>query len=138
MRWAGYPVPRPTWRPSKPTIRPPTPGPPSPPCPPRGRAWPPSGWTAVSPAAAISTRCALPSTDVFTTDYHYPAVQWLYCANIISGYSSSPPCANAPCFLPGNPTTRGQLTKLVALAFGFDISNPGPQIFADVPPDYPF
>ena len=54
---------------------------------------------------------AVPSTQHTFTDVAYGSPFWLYVERatlhgVISGYSSSPPCATAPCFLPGNSVTR--------------------------------
>ena len=59
---------------------------------------------------------------------------------VISGYSSSPPCTTGvPCFLPGNPVTRGQTAKFVANAAGYTDPIPSTQqTFTDVPPSNPF
>ena len=59
----------------------------------------------------------MPFTDVAPTDYFYEAVRYLYCAGVISGYSDGT-------FRPYNPTTRGQLTKIVVLGFGLPLYNP--------------
>jgi hypothetical protein len=63
---------------------------------------------------------------------------------IISGYTCGGP--DEPCVAPGNrpyfrPTrsiTRGQLSKVLALARGYALPDPGPPAFADVPPGHPF
>ncbi len=79
---------------------------------------------------ATATPCALPFTDVQSSDYFYAGVQGLYCQGVISGYGTEfRPYANA---------TRAQLSKMVALAYGWDLSSPGPQRFEDVPADNTF
>ncbi len=56
---------------------------------------------------ATPTACVVPFTDVHLDDWFYPYVSYLYCHRVISGYSSG--CeTGAPCFHPGNDTTRGQ------------------------------
>src|SRR5207302_6453136 len=63
----------------------------------------------------------------------------LACRGIVSGYSSSPPCAVAPCFLPGNPVTRGQAAKFVSNAAGYTDSIPSTrQTVTDVAYGSPF
>ena len=75
----------------------------------------------------------LPFTDVHQTDWFYDYVQWMYCNNIIHGYDTNPPCnTGTPCFKPDNPTTRGQMAKIVTLAFGFAIDATGGPHFQDV------
>jgi ribosomal protein L30/L7E len=70
-------------------------------------------------------------TDVFPTDYYYEAVRHLYCAGVISGYSDGT-------FRPYNPTTRGQLTKIVVLGFGLPLYTPPSPTFTDVPTTHTF
>jgi hypothetical protein len=77
------------------------------------------------------TPCPLPFTDVNPNDYFYPAVRYLYCRGVISGYGDGT-------FRPYNNTTRGQLAKIVVLAEGFPIYTPPVPTFLDVPPTDPF
>ena len=57
----------------------------------------------------------------------------MYRNNIIHGYDTNPPCnTGTPCFKPDNPTTRGQMAKIVTLAFGFAIDTTGGPHFQDV------
>src|SRR5207302_6785278 len=73
-------------------------------------------------------------TDVQPNDPFYPYVRCLTCRTIVSGYSTAPPCAVAPCFLPGNNVTRGQIAKFVANAAGYtDVIPSTQQTFTDVP-----
>ena len=60
---------------------------------------------------ATASPCALPFTDVQTTDYFYVPVSYLYCRGVISGYGDNT-------FRPFSNTTRGQLSKIVSLARG--------------------
>jgi hypothetical protein len=79
-------------------------------------------------------------TDVCPPDYFYTHVQTLANDGIISGYTSVPPCNNSlwvPCFKPYNTTTRGQMTKIISLAAGFNEPVTG-QTFEDVPPSSTF
>jgi hypothetical protein len=83
-----------------------------------------------SPTATI-TPCTIPFTDVSPADYFYEAVRYLYCAGAISGYSDNT-------FRPYNNTTRGQVCKIVVLAFDIETYTPALPSFYDVPPTHPF
>jgi N-acetylneuraminic acid mutarotase len=78
-----------------------------------------------------ATSCAIPFTDVHATDYFYAGVRWLYCSGAISGYGDNT-------FRPFNNTTRGQMVKIVVLAFGITIYTPATPTFRDVPTTDPF
>jgi hypothetical protein len=72
--------------------------------------------------------------DVAPVDWFYSYVEYLYCQGVINGYTTTPPCdADTPCFKPYNTTTRGQLSKIAVLAFGFPINTAGGPHFSDVP-----
>src|SRR5258708_32376343 len=58
------------------------------------------------------------------------------CRGIINGYASGCGTGN-PCFRPSNDVTRGQLSKIVANAAGFN-DPVGDQQFEDVPPGSTF
>jgi hypothetical protein len=90
-----------------------------------------SGAATSTSAVATVTPCPLPFTDIFPTDYFYEAVRYLYCAGVISGYSDNT-------FRPYNPTTRGQLTKIVILGFGLPLYTPPTPTFTDVPTTHTF
>lgn len=79
----------------------------------------------------VTTPCAITFTDVQPTDYFYQAVQYLYCHGAISGYADNT-------FRPYNNTTRGQLSKIVALAEGWPVNTAGGPHFNDVPVADPF
>jgi plastocyanin len=64
--------------------------------------------------------------DVLPTDFFYDAVRYLYCHGVISGYSDG-------LFRPYNPTTRGQLTKIIVLARGWTVICPSTAHFNDTP-----
>ena len=79
-------------------------------------------------------------SDVCQEDYFYASVLSLNEAGVVSGYGSSPPCENeghVPCFKPYEKISRGQASKVVALAAGLqgDVSG---QTFEDVPPGSTF
>jgi hypothetical protein len=82
-------------------------------------------------AVATETPCPMNFSDVQPSDYFYVPVRYLYCAGAISGYSDGT-------FRPYNNTTRGQLTKIVVLAEGWQVQCPTPGHFTDVPPSDPF
>jgi hypothetical protein len=75
-------------------------------------------------------------TDVCPGTYYYTAVTNLVNANIISGYSTAPPCPNnlwIPCFLPNNTATRGQVSKIIKLGANIPTNTTGGPHFTDVP-----
>ena len=65
-------------------------------------------------------------TDVQPGDYFYEPVRYLWCHGVVSGYGDGT-------FKPYNRTTRGQLTKILVLAFGMTIYTPPTPTFRDVP-----
>jgi hypothetical protein len=74
------------------------------------------------------------------TDYFYDAVLALRADGILSGYNTAPPCNNSlwiPCFKPYNTSTRGQITKVAALAAELTVPA-GSQKFEDVLPGSTF
>jgi plastocyanin len=85
-------------------------------------------------AAPTTTPCALNFSDVRAGDYFYDDVHCVYCRGAISGYADGT-------FRPFNNTTRGQMAKIVVLAFNIPGYSPSVPTFADVPitqPFYPF
>jgi hypothetical protein len=86
---------------------------------------------ATGTATATGTVCAITFTDVLPTDYFYEPVRYLYCNGVISGYSDNT-------FRPYSNTTRGQMVKIIVLAFGYAIYTPTTPTFTDVPADHPF
>jgi hypothetical protein len=91
--------------------------------------------TASPTATSIPPRCPGERfTDVCPGDYFYTPTLNLNDRGVIAGYNSSPPCgtlADVPCFKPYNNLSRGQATKILTLAAGFEPSPIGQQ-FADV------
>ena len=77
------------------------------------------------------TECVITFTDVPPDYPFYEYIRCLYCRGAISGYADNT-------FRPGNNTTRGQVTKIVILAFGYEIYIPTSPTFTDVPTDHPF
>jgi hypothetical protein len=97
--------------------------------------------TATPGISATTTVCPLTFADVLPADPFYPYIRCLACRGILSGYSTSPPCApgGTPCFNGGATITRGQVAKIVSNAAGF--VDPIPltrQTFTDVPYGSPF
>jgi phosphatidylserine/phosphatidylglycerophosphate/cardiolipin synthase-like enzyme len=85
-----------------------------------------------TPAVTASpTSCVMSFSDVHTSDYFYVPVQYLFCRGVISGYADGT-------FRPFNDTTRGQLSKIVVLARGWELQCPTNGHFSDVPPSDPF
>jgi hypothetical protein len=80
--------------------------------------------------------------DVPPNHTYYQYIERMASRGIIAGYpcgSPGEPCNanNDPYFRPGNTVSRGQTTKMVCIAFGFN-EPAGPQDFEDVPPGHTF
>jgi len=75
--------------------------------------------------------CGMRFVDLPEDYWAYSYISYLYCNGVISGYADGT-------FRPGASTTRGQLTKLLALGFGWNLYNPVFPDFTDVPVDHPF
>ncbi len=111
---------------ASPTLVPPTATP--------ARPDPPSFTPALPSATPVppsATPCAVTFVDVPPDAYYAAPVAWLACRHVLSGYADGT-------FRPFNTTTRGQLTKLVALGFGWPLQSPATPTFVDVPPSQPF
>jgi hypothetical protein len=80
---------------------------------------------------STSTPCAINFSDVQPNDYFYEPVRYLTCAGVISGYADGT-------FRPYNNATRGQMCKIVVLAYGYATYTPPNPTFTDVPPSDPF
>jgi hypothetical protein len=89
--------------------------------------------TSVPSNTATATPCTVSFSDVQPSDYFYQPVQYLACRGVLGGYSDGT-------FRPYNPTTRGQLAKIVVLAFAVPLQTPaaGGYTFADTPPGSTF
>ena len=70
-------------------------------------------------------------SDVTQGDWFYEYVNCLYCRGAISGYADGT-------FRPNSNTTRGQMAKIIVLAYAIDIYIPNTPTFTDVPADHPF
>ncbi len=81
--------------------------------------------TPTGAATLTPTACPITFSDVQPTDYFYVAVRYLFCSGVISGYSDGT-------FRPGSNTTRGQLSKIVVLAMGWELQCPAAPHFSDV------
>jgi hypothetical protein len=75
-------------------------------------------------------------TDVPVDHTFYAGIRCLACREIISGYASGCETGN-PCFRPGNNVTRGQTSKIVSNAAGFN-EPVTEQSFEDAPPGSTF
>ncbi len=84
--------------------------------------------TRIPTDTATTTPCTLRFSDVQESDYFYPAVQYLACRRVVSGYGDGT-------FRPYTTATRAQLVKIVILGFGLPIQTPaaGAYTFSDVP-----
>ena len=69
-------------------------------------------------------------TDVFTNEYFYPGVQYLFCGLVVSGYLEPDQTVT---YRPYKNTTRGQFSKMIALAYDLPPHDPGTPTFIDVP-----
>jgi len=87
--------------------------------------------TGTNTPVVTNTPCVITFLDVLPTDYFYEPVRYLYCNGVISGYADNT-------FRPYNNTTRGQLTKIVVLAFGIPLYTPPSPTFSDVPTTHTF
>jgi hypothetical protein len=79
-------------------------------------------------ATGTATPCAASFSDVGPSDYFYQPVLYLACRGVIGGYSDGT-------FRPYNNTTRGQMAKIVVLAYSLPIQTPpaGGYTFVDNP-----
>ena len=82
-------------------------------------------------------------TDVPPTFPFFSVIETAAANNVVSGYacgSPGEPCdsQNRPYFRPYNNVTRGQLSKIDAIAAGWDLLNPPDATFEDVAPASPF
>lgn len=85
---------------------------------------------------ATPVACTIEFTDVPPGSTFYDFVRCMACRGIINGYTSGCETGN-PCFRPTNNVTRGQLSKIVANAAGFN-EPAGAQQFEDVLPGSTF
>ncbi|HET7076296.1 MAG TPA: S-layer homology domain-containing protein, partial [Chloroflexia bacterium] len=88
----------------------------------------------VAAASAEATATACPAgqfSDVPPESTFYPWITHLAGVGAISGYSD---CT----FRPGNTITRGQVAKVIMLAFAIPLVNPPQATFSDVPVGSPF
>jgi hypothetical protein len=95
--------------------------------------------TPTRPPDATQTPCRIEFADVAATNAFYSYIRCMACGGVISGYSCgqipSEPCGpgREPYFRPGLDVTRGQISKMVALAA--QLSGPtGDPLFEDVEP----
>jgi len=81
-------------------------------------------------ATATATPCTITFTDVPPDHTFYEAIRCLACRGVMSGYADGT-------FRPGNDATRGQISKMVSNAAGYN-DPPGAPMFEDVPPTHTF
>jgi len=86
--------------------------------------------TAATTSTSSPTPCLVEFTDVAQENTFYPFIRCLACQGILGGYADGT-------FRPNNDVTRGQLSKIVSSAAGFN-DPPGAQRFEDVPPSNTF
>lgn len=96
----------------------------------------------VGSATATPTSCPIQFADIPPGNPFQAYARCLACRGIVSGYpcgGPGEPCNtnNDPYFRPGNPVTRGQVSKMVSLAAGFNDPVMG-QTFEDVPTNHSF
>lgn len=95
--------------------------------------------TATNTPIATPTVCVMNFVDVVPGAWFYGYVEYFYCHGVLGGYSTNPPCTTGTsCFKPENTTTRGQLAKIVTLAFAFPVNTTGGPHFQDVPNGHTF
>lgn len=80
-------------------------------------------------------------TDVPESNTFYEFIEYAYNAGVINGYpcgGPGEPCVDGkPYFRPNNDVTRGQISKMVSIAFNYN-EPVDSQTFEDVPPDSTF
>jgi N-acetylneuraminic acid mutarotase len=91
---------------------------------PTGTSIPPTTST-ITPIQPTATSCAISFSDVPVGSTFYPYIHCLACLGLVSGYPDGT-------FRPNNNVTRGQLSKIVSNAAGFN-DNQTVQMFEDVP-----
>ena len=94
----------------------------------------PGTQTAVAATQTASAQCTHEFSDVQAADYFHAPVLYLACHGIVSGYSDGT-------YRPYNNTTRGQMAKIVVLAFNLPLIAPptlSARTFSDVLPDNVF
>jgi hypothetical protein len=74
-------------------------------------------------------------SDVFPNQYFYDGVRYLFCHLVVVGYIEPDQTFT---YRPFNNTTRGQFSKMIALAYNLPAYNPPTPDFVDVPVDNPF
>lgn len=80
---------------------------------------------------APDVNCTMAFSDVRPTDYFYESVRALFCMGAIGGYSDGT-------FRPNTVSTRGQLSKIIAISKGWALLDPPSPSFPDVQRDNTF
>jgi hypothetical protein len=81
-------------------------------------------------STATATACTVSFSDVLPSDTFYANIRCLACRGIIGGYADGT-------FRPNTPITRGQISKIVSNAAGFNEPVEG-QTYEDVPTNHTF
>lgn len=84
-----------------------------------------------SPSATPVAQCGTAFSDVQEGFWAESYIMELACRGIVSGYSDGT-------FRPQNPTTRGQLVKMVVLSQGWQLLRPQRATFTDIRPGHTF
>jgi hypothetical protein len=98
---------------------------------PPGGVLPPNPQGGTPTAAPTTVNCGMSFEDVPSTHWAAGYIDSLACDGIVSGYADGT-------FRPQNPTTRAQLTKMLALAEDWELASPAIATFSDVPPTHVF
>ncbi len=75
--------------------------------------------------------CGMQFSDLPPGHWAYDYVNYLYCRNIVTGFSDGT-------FRPNTETSRAEFTKWISLGFGWNLYNPYFPSFTDVPPTHPY
>ncbi len=86
------------------------------------------GWSIVTPPSPTFR-------DVPASNPFYGVIETAHAHGIVSGYACGAGCTE---YRPNNTVTRGQISKMIVLAFGWPLDTSGGPHFTDVPPADPF
>ncbi len=79
----------------------------------------------------VAGPCGMEFTDLRREHWAYDYIGYLYCRNVVSGFGDGT-------FRPDAETSRGEFTKWLTLAFGWNLYNPYYPSFTDVPTNHPY
>jgi hypothetical protein len=83
------------------------------------------------PVPTPGGQCTMSFRDVPQSDPFYANIEYVYCNNIVTGYSDGT-------FKTYDYTMRAQIAKMVKLGFNLQTNTAGGPHFSDVPADHPF